>query len=80
MAGGTVTFYQALYAWTPPCPPRGRCAEGQLLASQATTATSTLDGSVTFIPTSLPGIPTRLIGLAATGESSALTILINRLP
>jgi hypothetical protein len=80
MAGGTVTFYQALYAWAPPCPPRGRCAETQLLASQVTTAASALDGSVTFIPTSIPGVPTKLIGLAVTGQSSTQTILISRLP
>ncbi len=28
MAGGAVTLYQSLYAWTPPCPPHGRCGAG----------------------------------------------------
>ena len=32
MAGGTVTLYQSVYAWAPPCPARGRCAQPQLLA------------------------------------------------
>ena len=58
MAGGTVTLYQALYAWAPPCPPHGRCAQAALLATQAATATSALDGTVTFTPASLPGVAT----------------------
>jgi len=80
MAGGTVTFYQALYAWTPPCPPHGRCAQSQLLATQTSTATSTLDGSVSFVPASIPGVPTRLNGLAVTGNSSTLTVVIEQHP
>ncbi|HWG19525.1 MAG TPA: IPT/TIG domain-containing protein [Terracidiphilus sp.] len=31
MAGGAVTFHQSVYAWAPPCPPHGRCAQSQLL-------------------------------------------------
>jgi hypothetical protein len=80
MAGGIVTLYQALYAWAPPCPPRGRCAQSPLLAAQTSTATSALDGSVTFIPASVPGTPTNLVGLAVTGNSSALTISIEQHP
>ena len=80
MAGGTVTFYQALYAWTPPCPPHGRCAQSQLLATQTSTATSTLDGSVAFVPASIPGVPTNLNGLAVTGNSSTLSIFIEQHP
>lgn len=80
MAGGTVTLYQALYAWAPPCPPHGRCAQPPLLATQTSTATSSLDGSVVFIPAALPGTPTSLIGLAVTGNSSTLTIRIEQHP
>jgi hypothetical protein len=80
MAGGTVTFYQALFAWTPPCPPHGRCAQSQLLATQTSTATSTLDGSVSFLPASIPGVPTNVIGLAVTGNSSTLTVSIEQHP
>jgi hypothetical protein len=50
MAGGSVAFYQALYAWAPPCAPHGRCAQAELLATQSSTATSALDGTVTFTP------------------------------
>jgi len=80
MAAGVVTLYQALYAWTPPCPPHGRCAQPQLLASQTSTAASALDGSVSFIPASLPGVPTNLVGLAMTGFSSAVTVNIEQRP
>jgi hypothetical protein len=80
MAGGNVTFHQALYAWAPPCPPHGRCAQSELLATQISNATSAIDGSVTFIPASLFGTPTSLIGLAATGNSSTATITIEQHP
>ena len=71
MAGGTVTLYQALYAWAPPCAPHGRCQQAPLLASQTSVASSAVDGTVTFAPVSIPGVPTDLIGLAATGTPAA---------
>ncbi len=80
MAGGAVTFYQSLYAWTPPCPPRGRCAAAPLLATQTSTAISALDGIVTFSPASIPGIATNLAGLAVTGNSGTLTVAIEQHP
>lgn len=80
MGAGTVTLYQALYAWTPPCSTHGRCAQAPLLATQTSTATSTLDGSVSFVPASIPGVPTTIIGLAVTGSSSALTVYIDQHP
>jgi hypothetical protein len=75
-----VTLYQALYAWAPPCPTHGRCTQAQLLAIQTSTATSTLDGSVSFIPAFIPGVPTTLVGLAVTGSSSALAVNIEQHP
>jgi hypothetical protein len=80
MADGTVTISQALYAWAPPCPPHGRCAQAQLLASQATTAISALDGSVSITPLTLPGVPTYLQGIAATGNAGSLTFSIEQHP
>ncbi|MDR3739213.1 MAG: hypothetical protein P4L40_09350 [Terracidiphilus sp.] len=80
MAGGTVTLYQALYAWVPPCTARGRCAASQLLASQTATATSALDGTVIFTPASLSGVATNLTSEAATGNSSTLAISIEQHP
>ncbi|WP_348265011.1 hypothetical protein P8935_10845 [Telmatobacter sp. DSM 110680] len=80
MAGATVTFYQALYAWTPPCPPHGRCAQSPLLATQTATATSALDGTVSFSPVFLSGIPTNLIALAATGNTSTLIVTVENHP
>jgi hypothetical protein len=80
MVGGTVTFYQALYAWAPPCAPHGRCAQSELLTTTAATAVSALDGTVTFAPASLPGVATNMLGLAVTGNSSSVGIAIERHP
>ncbi len=78
MAEGIVTLYQSLYAWTPPCPPHGRCAQAPLLATQSSVATSALDGTVSFAPASIAGVATHLVALAVTGNSSALTITIEK--
>lgn len=80
MAGGVATLYQSLYAWTPPCPARGRCAQAPLLATQATIAISALDGTVTFIPASIPGVATNLNALAVTGNTSTIAIVIEQHP
>ena len=80
LAGGTVALYQAFYAWAPPCPPHGRCAASQLLATQSSTATSGLDGTVLFTPASLPGIATNLVGVAAAGNSSTVPVAIEQHP
>lgn len=80
MAGGTVTLYQSLYAWAPPCPPHGRCAQPQLLTRQTSTAVSALDGTVTFTPASLPGVATQLVGLASSGDTSTVNISIEQHP
>ena len=80
MAGGAVTLYQALYAWAPPCPPHGRCAQAELLATQVATATSALDGSVTFTPASIPGVATDLLAQAVTGNTGSVSINIEQYP
>jgi hypothetical protein len=80
MAGNSVTLYQALYAWAPPCAAHGRCAQPELLATQAASAISALDGTVTFSPTSLASVATNMIGLAVTGNSSSISITIEQHP
>lgn len=80
MAGGLVTLFQSLYAWSPPCPARGRCVEPQLLGMQSASATSAIDGTVSFVPASLPGTATKLIGMAATGDAGTLGIAIEQHP
>ena len=80
MAGGTVTVYQALYAWTPACHRHGRCAQGQLLATHASTLISPLDGSVVVTPLTLPGVATRLTGLAATGNAGSAGFAVEQHP
>ena len=80
MAGGTVALYQALYAWSPPCSPNTVCTQGALLATQASTATSAVDGTVIFMPASLPGVATNLLGLAASGNTATVKISIEQHP
>ncbi|MDE3201232.1 MAG: IPT/TIG domain-containing protein [Acidobacteriota bacterium] len=76
MAGGTVTLYQSLYAWAPPCPPHGRCTASPLLATQVSTATSDNSGLVVFTPASIPGVATNTVATATTGNASSLPIAI----
>jgi hypothetical protein len=80
MAAGVVTLYQSLYAWAPPCPAHGRCAQAELLATQTATAVSGLDATVTFTPASLAGTATDLVGLAVTGDSSTLSVFVEQYP
>jgi hypothetical protein len=80
MAGGTVTLFQALYAWQPPCGHHSRCAQSQLLATQTSTAISALDGTISFTPATLPGVATNLTGVATTGNSGTLSIAVEQHP
>lgn len=80
MAGGSVTLFQALYAWAPACPTHGRCDQSDLLATQTATASSALDGTVIFTPASLAGVATDLLGLAVTGDSGSVNIAIEQHP
>jgi hypothetical protein len=80
MAGATVTFSQALYAWTPPCGLHTRCTRGALLATQSTAASTALDGTVAFSPLAQPGVPTSLLGLAATGNTGTVNVDIEQHP
>ncbi len=80
MGGGTVAVFEALYAWSPPCPTHGRCAQAPLLEKQSVTLTSALDGTVSFLPLSIPGVATNLTAVAATGDTSTLTIAVEQHP
>jgi hypothetical protein len=80
MAGATVTLYQALYAWTPPCGLHAPCIQGALFASQSATASSALDGAVIFPPASLSTVATNLLALAVTGNTASVNIAIEQHP
>jgi hypothetical protein len=80
MAGGSVALYQALYAWEPPCAAHRVCPPANLLANQVSTATSAIDGTVNFIPATLPGIPTTLEALATEGNTATVNITIEQHP
>jgi hypothetical protein len=51
-----------------------------LLSTQTSTAISALDGTVSFTPASLPGIPTVLSAIATTGNSGTLRVAIEQHP
>jgi len=78
MAGATVELYQALYAWTPPCEPGAICAQGALLATQAGSATSAVDGTAIFAPAALPDVATEVLGLAASGNTANVSIEVEQ--
>jgi IPT/TIG domain len=80
MAAGSVTLYQTLSAWQSPCAPHTICQVANVLAQQTATATSALDGTVTFAPLTMPGVATNLAGLAATGDTSTLNVTIEQHP
>jgi hypothetical protein len=80
MAGGTVSLYQALYAWSPPCAPHAVCTQGTLLAAQSSTAISAVDGTVNFVPASMPGVATNVVGVAASGNTSTVSVAIEQHP
>ncbi len=80
MAGGTVMFYQTLYTWTPPCQLHEVCTPGELLATSVTTASSALDGTVSFNPASIPGTATSMIGVAVTGNSATMSVEVEEMP
>jgi hypothetical protein len=54
--------------------------QGALLATQTASATSALDGSVTFAPASLAGVATNLLGLAVTGNTASVSVAVERHP
>lgn len=78
MTGGTVALYQALYSWSPPCGPHTVCTQGALLAAQAASAASAIDGVVTFAPLTLPGTPSNLVGLAASSGAATISLTIEQ--
>jgi hypothetical protein len=80
MAGGTASLDEAIYAWAPPCPAHGLCPSSELLATATATATSALDGSVVFTPATISDTPTKLLGLAVTGNTSSVSITIEQHP
>ena len=80
LAGATVTISQALYAWSPPCSARARCAQAPLLARQVSTGTSSLDGTVGFPALTLPGVASILNGVATTGNFGAINFSVEQRP
>jgi hypothetical protein len=80
MAAGTVSLYQALYAWAPACGPHSACPPAKLLATQTATATTALDGTVSFTPATLPGVATDMLGVAASGNNSTLNVTLEQHP
>ena len=74
-----LSIYQTVTTLDAVCPTRGRCPAAQILVSQATVATTAPDGTVRFVPLSVPGISTQTeIALAAGSSAFDTTILISQ--
>lgn len=80
LAGATVTFYETLDSWTPPCPPGSMCPPAPLLDQQTVQATSASDGTVILNPIAGSGQPVRLYVTAVAGASALLNFELERHP
>jgi IPT/TIG domain len=80
MAGAVVTFYETLDAWTPRCPAHGACPPPPVLGQASSQSTSNADGTVTLMPLSIAGEPSRLFVTAATGGSAILNFELDKHP
>ena len=80
LAGATVSFYEQLTAWQPPCPVGGRCSAPEVLQTATVTATSNAQGLVNLTPLSNPGVATNLDVAATTGQQALLQFTIQQHP
>lgn len=80
LAGAQVSLYESLYAWQSEYPTHGVCAAAELLAQQAASGTTAVDGSIAFTPASLSGTATNLHGVASAGNSASVNISIEQHP
>ena len=80
MAGGTVALYQALYAWTPPCAAAHRLHPGRPARSPIRHRRLRPRRHRLLHPRLLPGVPTNLLGLAASGNTATAQIAIQQQP
>jgi hypothetical protein len=80
MAGASVTFYETLVAWTPPCSQYGPCPNPPVLKQETVQGVSLADGTVSFTPLSISGQPSRLFVTAVTGTSSSLDFELQQYP
>ena len=73
LAGATVTVYQQMVSWEPPCPATGRCPAAQQLGMQSSVLSADANGMVTAAPMSAPaGVPVVVHMLASTGQQGLL--------
>jgi hypothetical protein len=80
MAGATVSFYETLRQWEPPCSPPGACPTAPVLESQTVPVVSDSNGMVALAPLTDATIPTQLDAQAVTGSSSTVAISVERHP
>ena len=80
MAGAAVTFYETLDAWTPRCPAQGACPPAPVLAQASSQVISGADGTVTLMPLTIAGEPSRLFVTAVAGDSATLNFELDKHP
>jgi hypothetical protein len=80
MAAGTVALYEALYAWTDPCPAHTVCPAGALFSNSSSAALSDLNGLVSFTPITQTGTASRLTAIAVSGDTATVTAIVEQHP
>ena len=80
MAGAAVTFYETLDAWTPRCPAQGACPPAPVIGQASSQVISGADGTVTLMPLTIAGEPSRLFVTAVAGDSATLNFELDKHP
>ena len=80
VAGAPVTVGQTMTALIEPCPSQGRCPAVPGLASEVTVATTDLNGRVTVMPLSIPGVATQTAISFSSGTQGFLTAVLTDTP
>ena len=80
IASAPVTVSQTVTALNQPCPTHGRCPAAPILNSQVNTIVSSLDGTVTITPLSVPGVATQTELAISSGTQGFATAVVSSNP
>ena len=80
VAGAAVEIYQAVDAWQPACPDRGRCPIAPVLGSSRSLATSDANGLFTVMPQQMVGVAGSTNAAVAVGTLGFLSFSLEAQP
>jgi IPT/TIG domain len=80
VAGAVVEIYQAVDAWQPACPDRGRCPIAPVLGSSRSLATSDANGLFTVMPEQMVGVAGSTNVAVAAGTQGFLSFSLETAP